>query len=238
MSELAQVRGLCRAYRSGDNLLPVLRGLDLDLFRGEMVAIVGESGVGKSTLLHLLGALDRPDAGSYLFEGREVFPGTPHALARFRNHDIGFVFQFHNLLPEFTALENVMIPGLIGGRRRGEAEADAMTFLQDLGVSERGDHPPAQLSGGEQQRVAIARALMTANSLLLADEPTGNLDPDTAFRVFEVMRGVQKVRGLAVVIATHNRRLAASCDRVLLLRGGVLSPAGSWEPTRQEMAGP
>ncbi|HET6372561.1 MAG TPA: ABC transporter ATP-binding protein [Candidatus Polarisedimenticolia bacterium] len=238
MSDLLTVEGLARAYRSGDKVLSVLRGLDLSLSRGEMVAIVGESGVGKSTLLHLLGALDRPDAGTYLFEGRDVFAGGAEDLARFRNRQIGFVFQFHNLLPEFTALENTMMPGLIGRGAPDAIRAAARELLADLGVAEREEHLPAHLSGGEQQRVAIARALMTAKALLLADEPTGNLDPATAFKVFELMRKVQRSRGLAVVIATHNERLAALCDRTLLLRNGVVAPADSWSPTRQEMARP
>ncbi len=238
MSELTQVRGLVRSYRSGDRTIAVLRGLDLDLARGEAVAIVGESGVGKSTLLHILGGLDRPDAGSYIFRGRDVFAGGPGDLARFRNQDVGFVFQFHHLLPEFTALENVMIPGLIGGGAPALVRERAAGLLGELGVGDRGDHVPAHLSGGEQQRVAIARALMTARAILLADEPTGNLDPGTAHRVFEVMRGVQKTRDLSVVMATHNERLAVACDRVLQLRDGVLVGVASPFPTRQEMARP
>jgi len=213
-------------------VIQVLKGLDLDVRHGEMIAIVGESGVGKSTLLHILGAIDRPDSGSYLFEGRGVFAGTPDDLARFRNQRIGFVFQFHNLLPEFTALENVMLAGMIGRRPRAEARQAAARSLQDLGVSERSSHLPAELSGGEQQRVAIARALMTAGSLLLADEPTGNLDPQTAGRVFAVFREVQQARGLSVVMATHNEKLARACDRILLLRDGTLSAADSWAGAR------
>ncbi len=234
MSEpLARVRGLTKSYRSGEKTLRVLKGLDLDLARGELVAIVGESGVGKSTLLHLLGALDRPDSGSYLFQGREIFEGSAQDLARFRNKDIGFVFQFHNLLPEFSALENIMIPGLIAGMKPRDARGPAEALLRELGVEERAGHLPAQLSGGEQQRVSTARALMTAGSLLLADEPTGNLDPGTALRVFEVLRSVQKGRRLTVLMATHNHNLALRCDRVLLLREGVLA-----EQPRQEMARP
>ncbi|MGH9868400.1 MAG: ABC transporter ATP-binding protein [Candidatus Polarisedimenticolia bacterium] len=238
MNELVRARGVTRSYRPGGRVLPVLRSLDLDVARGEMVAVVGDSGVGKSTLLHVLGALDRPESGSYLFEGREVFQGSPEDLARFRNRDIGFVFQSHNLLPEFSAVENVMIAGLIGRRPQAATRARAVELLKELGVGERLDHVPAQLSGGEQQRVAIARALMTAGSLLLADEPTGNLDPGTAERVFEVMRSVQHGRGLAVVMATHNERLALACDRVLLLRDGVLVPVVLRPMPRQEITAP
>ncbi|MFQ5700911.1 MAG: ABC transporter ATP-binding protein [Acidobacteriota bacterium] len=237
MSELVRVTGLRRSYRSGDKTLHVLRGLDLDVARGEMVAVVGESGVGKSTLLHLLGALDRPEAGTYLFEAREVFGGSLNDLARFRSSRIGFVFQFHHLLPEFTALENVAIAGLIGRASPSDARRKAARFLESLGVADRADHLPGELSGGEQQRVAIARALMTAGALLLADEPTGNLDSGTAGRVFETLRSVQRERQLAVVVATHNERLAAACDRVLQLREGILRPVKTGEPPRQEIAG-
>ncbi|HEY3174619.1 MAG TPA: ABC transporter ATP-binding protein [Candidatus Polarisedimenticolia bacterium] len=241
MSDLIEARGLTRSFRSGGKTIEVLRGLDLKVAPGEMVAIVGESGVGKSTLLHILGALDRPDSGSYLFDGRGIFEGAPDDLARFRNERIGFVFQFHNLLPEFSAVENVMIAGLIGRRAPAEVRERALGSLSELGVGERADHLPAHLSGGEQQRVAIARALMTAGSLMLADEPTGNLDPTTALRVFEVLREVQRNRGLTVIMATHNERLACACDRVLQLREGVLSPSESWRPgapSRREVARP
>ena len=232
MNELIQARGLTRAFKSGDRVIHVLKGLDLDVNRGEMIAIVGESGVGKSTLLHILGAIDRPDAGSYLFDGRGVFAGTPDELARFRNQRIGFVFQFHNLLPEFSALENVMLAGMIGRQPQAAAREAAARSLRDLGVGDRSTHLPAELSGGEQQRVAIARAMMTAGSLLLADEPTGNLDPETAGRVFTLFREVQKARGLSVVMATHNEKLARACDRILLLREGVLSAADAWVGAR------
>lgn len=238
MSELLRAEALTRSYHTGGRVLPVLRGLDLAVSRGEMVAIVGESGVGKSTLLHILGALDRPDGGSYLFNGQEVSHKSADELARFRNHEIGFVFQFHNLLPEFTALENVMIAGLIGRRSAAATATAATRLLEELGVADRAEHLPSQLSGGEQQRVAIARALMTASALVLADEPTGNLDPGTGWRVFEVMRAMQRARGLAVIVATHNERLARGCDRILLLREGVLTPATHWNPPRQEMARP
>ena len=239
MSDLIQVKGLSRSYRSGDRTIDVLRGLDLAVAKGEMVAVVGESGAGKSTLLHLLGALDRPDSGSYLFEGAEVLGGSVERLARFRNTRIGFVFQFHHLLPEFTALENAMIAGLIGRMPPEAAREKARGLLEELGVAGRADHLPSQMSGGEQQRVAIARALMTAGALLLADEPTGNRDAGTSARVFEVLRSVQRARGVSVVMATHNERLARDCDRILLLRDGVLVPvARASDPPRQEMVRP
>ena len=238
MSELLSLRGLVRAYRTGGRLLPVLQGLELRVERGEMVAVVGDSGVGKSTLLHLLGALDRPDEGSYLFDGREVFQDGPEELAAFRNRDIGFVFQTHNLLPEFNAVENVMIAGLIGRRPPAATRTRAVELLRELGVGDRLEHVPSQLSGGEQQRVSIARALMTAGSLLLADEPTGNLDPGTAERVFQLLRSIQRARHLSVIMATHNERLAAACDRILLLRNGVLTPLTSGSIPRQEINAP
>jgi lipoprotein-releasing system ATP-binding protein len=239
MSDLLLVQGLTRSYRSGDRTINVLRGLDLAVGRGEMVAVVGESGAGKSTLLHLLGALDRPDGGSYLCEGAEVFGRSTEALAAFRNTRIGFVFQFHHLLPEFTAVENAMLAGLIGRMPPAAARQKALGLLEELGVSERADHLPSQMSGGEQQRVAIARALMTAGVLLLADEPTGNLDVGTAGKVFEVLRRVQCARGVSVVMATHNERLARECDRTLLLRDGILVPAeAASDPPRQEMVRP
>ena len=218
MSELLRAEGLMRSYRTGGRILAVLKGLDLTIERGEMVAIVGESGVGKSTLLHLLGALDRPDSGSYLFDGREVFPGTADDRARFRNRDIGFVFQFHNLLPEFTAVENVMIAGLIGGRSKSASRSAAAALLDELGVADRGAHLPSQLSGGEQQRVAIARALLADPLLFLADEPTGNLDLETSERVFDLMRACHTKRGLTSVIVTHNPDLASRCDRMFEMK--------------------
>jgi lipoprotein-releasing system ATP-binding protein len=222
MNEVVRLRGIGKGYRSGPGRVEVLRDLELTLHVGEMVAVVGESGVGKSTLLHLLGALDRPDAGEYLFRGEPVLARSPEALARFRNRHVGFVFQFHHLLPEFTALENVQIPGMIRRLPRGDLAVRAGQLLEEMGLSARRDHRPAELSGGEQQRVAIARALASEPDLLLADEPTGNLDPQTSVQVFAALRRAHQRRPLTTVLATHNERLAEECDRVLLLKDGGL----------------
>lgn len=208
-------RDLSKRYNGTATAVSVLEGFALDVEEGEMVAIVGPSGVGKSTLLHLLGGLDRPDNGSVRLAGEELALMSADQLARFRNRHVGFVFQFHHLLPEFTALENVAMPGWIGRFPREEALEKASNLLAELGLSDRMQHYPGQLSGGEQQRVAIARALLVDPSLLLADEPTGNLDTETSERVFELMRALHLKRNLTSVIVTHNRELASRCDRVL-----------------------
>ncbi len=222
MSELIRCREFYKSYPSGEQPIQVLEALDLTLQRGEMVAVLGQSGVGKSTLLHLLGALDRPDRGEYLFDGRQVFTQTPPQLARFRNRHVGFVFQFHHLLPEFSALENVLMPRLIRRDARAAVEGRANELLDEMGLAHRRHHRPSQLSGGEQQRVAIARALMAEPELLLADEPTGNLDPRTSVQVFDVLRRAHETRGLTTLVATHNERLAETCHRSILLAGGRL----------------
>ena len=188
-----------------------------------MVAIVGASGVGKSTLLHLLGGLDRPTSGTVSLDNFDIFKNADVELAAFRNRQIGFVFQFHHLLPEFSALENVMMPLLIRGKQRSEAEDRALDLLLRVGLAGRKAHRPGEMSGGERQRVALARALVCAPALLLADEPTGNLDQRTGEEVFALIRSLHQGEQLTSIIVTHNERLAATCDRVLYLAGGKLN---------------
>lgn len=207
-------RGLSKTYRNAEVPVVVFSGLDLEVKQGEMLAIVGPSGIGKSTLLHLLGGLDRPDSGTVRVDDTELTRMSADQLARFRNRNVGFVFQFHHLLPEFTAAENVAMPGWIGRANREETLKRANELLSELGMSERSRHFPNQLSGGEQQRVAIARALSADPVLFLADEPTGNLDLRTSERVFDLMRECHNRRGLTSVIVTHNPDLAARCDRI------------------------
>ena len=213
-----EARSLSKTYRNAEVPVRVLESLDLAVEKGEMLAIVGPSGIGKSTLLHLLGGLDRPDTGAIHVDGRELTAMSNDEMARFRNRSVGFVFQFHHLLPEFTAVENVAMPGWIGRIPRQEALDRAAALLAELGLEARGRHFPNQLSGGEQQRVAIARALATDPLLFLADEPTGNLDLETSERVFDLMRDCHVKRGLTSVIVTHNPDLAARCDRVFEMK--------------------
>lgn len=219
---LLRAERLTKIYTDGPEPVEVLRDLELSIAEGEMVAIVGASGSGKSTLLHLLGGLDRPTSGRVLFEEFDIFSGGEVDLARFRQQTIGFVFQFHGLLPEFTALENVMMPLLIGGMDRAEAARRAAAMLEQVGLGHRLAHKPAQLSGGEQQRVALARALVHEPRLLLADEPTGNLDARTGALVFALLQELHRTRHLTSIIATHNELIARRCDRVLHLQNGMV----------------
>ncbi|WP_412067479.1 ABC transporter ATP-binding protein [Rubrivirga sp. IMCC43871] len=215
-------RDLQKRYPTAGGGLTVLEGLDVDVYPGELVAIVGESGTGKSTLLHLLGALDRPTAGTVTYRGEDVFAKGDEALAAFRNRAIGFVFQFHHLLPEFTAIENVSMPALIAGGTFDTARARARELLTMLGLAERMDHRPSQLSGGEQQRVAVARALMNEPGLVLMDEPSGNLDTKTAETLHDELLRLSRDADQAFVVVTHNPALAGLADRVLRLEGGRL----------------
>lgn len=217
---LVAVRDLRKHYVTGAGELEVLRGISFDVTAGEVIAVVGESGTGKSTLLHLLGALDRPTSGTVFFEAEDVFKKNDEALAAFRNRRIGFVFQFHHLLPEFTALENVAMPALIQHKRLTDASKRASELLRAVGLGQREDHRPAALSGGEQQRVAVARALMNSPELVLADEPTGNLDTKTADALHSEILHLSRSLGQTFIIATHNLALAGMADRVLRLENG------------------
>jgi lipoprotein-releasing system ATP-binding protein len=230
---LLQAVQLEKRYVDGPAVVQVLAGLDLDVEAGERIAIVGESGVGKSTLLHLLGALDQPTGGRLLFDGRDIFAHSEAELALFRNREIGFVFQFHHLLGDFTALENVMLPGLISRQPLGTTRARATELLERVGLRARLAHRPGQLSGGEQQRVAVARALALRPRLLLADEPTGNLDPATGEEVQRLLIELNQECGSALVVATHNDRLAAAMERTLRLAEGRLHEAAGVPSARR-----
>jgi len=222
MTTLLEGRGLAKTYRSDGRTVEVLRDLDIVVSRSEMVAIVGSSGVGKSTLMHLLGTLDVPDAGTVFLEGRDLFALDEAERMRIRNQTIGFIFQFHHLLPEFSALENVAMPLLIARSPEAEAMERGRKILSELGLKDRIDHRPAQLSGGEQQRVAVARALVNSPSLVLADEPTGNLDSRTSRDLIALLKTLHQERGLTAVIVTHNGAIASVCDRVLYMEDGKL----------------
>ncbi len=220
MKELIQVQGLFKSYGNGMKRVEVLKGVDLVFFRGEKAAIVGASGVGKTTLLHVLGTLDQPTAGKVLFEGKDVYALNEKDLALFRNREIGFVFQFHHLLPEFNALENTMMPCLIQGIPKKESASRSEAMLTLVGLKERLSHKPGELSGGEQQRVAVARALVLEPKVLLADEPTGNLDTKTGESVFDLLQDLNRIKGVTLVVVTHNLKLAEKMSRQIQLIDG------------------
>ena len=221
-SQVLAIRGLTRTYQTGDKTLTVLNEADLDIMPGEVVGLIGPSGSGKSSLLHAAGLLERPTAGQIFIEGRDCSNLSDRVRTRVRLHTIGFVYQAHHLLPEFSALDNVVLPQMIAGTPRKAARERAFFLLEQLGLAERVKHQPAQLSGGEQQRVAIARALANSPRLLLADEPTGNLDPHTSAAVFENLYALARATGVAALVATHNLELARHMDRVLGLKDGKL----------------
>lgn len=219
---MLKASGLKKSYGA----LPVLKGVDIQVAEAEVVAIVGASGAGKSTLLHLLGTLDTPDAGEVWMEGVNVFKQSPTELARFRNRNIGFVFQFHNLLPEFSALENVMIPGLIAKEDPASVKKRAIELLERLGLKDRLEHKPSELSGGEQQRTAVARALVNSPKLVFADEPSGNLDSKNAAELHQLFLNLRTELNRTFVIVTHNMDFAAMADRKLEIRDGVMVKEG------------
>ncbi len=216
------VTDLHKSFPMGGRSLTVLRGINLTIARGELIAVVGASGAGKSTLLHIIGLLDRPTKGTVRFEEQDLFQLSESAQAEFRNRRIGFVFQFHHLLPEFTALENACMPALIQRRQPEEIEREAVAILNEVGLGQRLHHKPGELSGGEQQRVAVARALLQKPDLVLADEPTGNLDTHTGEALFALMRELNKARGTTFVIVTHNDKLSAQADRILHMQDGQI----------------
>ena len=216
------IRGLVRSYPVANGRLEVLRGVDLDVSAGELVGLIGPSGSGKSSLLHAAGLLEHPDEGRIVIAGQECGQLQEHERTRLRLDELGFVYQFHHLLPEFSALDNVALPMRIAGATLADARARAMVLLQQLGIDQRADHQPAQMSGGEQQRVAVARALANKPRLVLADEPTGNLDPTTSKSVFQALHDLVRQAGVAALIATHNMELAGYMDRVFALKDGRL----------------
>jgi lipoprotein-releasing system ATP-binding protein len=232
-----RARDLSKAYRSGDAELVVFSGLSLEVARGEMLALVGESGAGKSTLLHLLGGLDRPSTGTIYYDSTEISGLAEEEQAAFRNRKIGFVWQTHYLLPEFTALENVMMPLLIRGIAQGEAASESLERLDEVGLRARASHRAGELSGGEQQRVVLARALVGRPEVLLADEPSGNLDFRTGEMVFDLLRRLHSTHKLTSILVTHNLSFARRCDRVLNLEKGGLVPGEAANPSHPE-AGP
>lgn len=218
---LIQVRNVSKSYSSGNTEIPVLKGIDLNILESEMVAIMGPSGVGKSTFLHILGALDRPSSGDVIYDETNIFSLNSDVLANFRNKTVGFVFQFHHLLPEFTALENTIMPSLIAGMSKKEAAAKGLHLLQQVGLAKRVSHKPGELSGGEQQRVAIARALILGPKVVIADEPTGNLDTNTGNEIFKLLQDLNK-KGITFLMATHNNEMASKCGRTIRMLDGKI----------------
>jgi len=231
---LIHAEGLTMTYQSGLNELTIFADVSFDIQKGECVAVVGASGAGKSTLLHLLGGLDRPTKGKVYFQGQNVFDLSERDLAEFRNRELGFVWQQASLLPEFTALENVAMPLYVRGMDRTQANGQAADLLKEVGLSERATHRAGELSGGEQQRVSLARALVGRPKVLLADEPTGNLDERTGEQVAGLLKDLHKSHGLTSMIVTHNLRFAQGCDRVLQLEKGLFT---AWPPLGQSMGG-
>ena len=219
------VRQVTKTFPSGegrDGTLIVLRGINLDVRKGEIIAVVGASGAGKSTLLHIIGTLEKPTSGSVVYEGADVFAMGDEELARFRNRRIGFIFQFHHLLPEFTALENVAMPALIQGKRLSDVRALGMDLLREVGLEGRIDQKPPRLSGGEQQRVAVARALVNSPRVILADEPSGNLDSENARNLHRLIWDLSRNRGQTFIVVTHNESLARQADRIIHIADGVI----------------
>jgi lipoprotein-releasing system ATP-binding protein len=217
---MIKASGIYKSYGA----LPVLKGIDMEVKKGEVISIVGASGAGKSTLLHIIGTLDTPDLGSVAIDGQHVFQQSSTSLAAFRNRAIGFVFQFHNLLPEFSALENVMIPGLIGKKNLNEVKKRATEVMDLLGIGHRLEHKPSELSGGEQQRTAVARALINEPALILADEPSGNLDSKNATELHQLFFDLRKKLNQTFIIVTHNQEFAAMADRVVEIKDGMVKP--------------
>jgi lipoprotein-releasing system ATP-binding protein len=226
---LVRIKGLTKTFQTGDGSLNVLDDLDFEIAAGERIAVVGQSGVGKSTFLHILGTLDHPTSGNIYFRGEDVFAKDNKGLARVRNEFIGFVFQFHHLLPEFSAVENVMIPGMIQRRSRDEMRERALRILDEVGLSHRVDHRAGKLSGGERQRVAVARALVLDPPLVLADEPTGNLDPTIGAQISDLLFEINRARGTTLVVVTHNERMAEKLGKIVVLENGrFVDGTGSW----------
>ncbi|MFH0813549.1 MAG: ABC transporter ATP-binding protein [Pseudomonadota bacterium] len=217
---LIQIRDLCKTFGTGQKHVEALRGLSFDIYEQEFISIVGASGAGKSTLLHILGTLDRPSGGHIYYRGEDIFSWNDKKMAQFRNHRIGFVFQMHHLLPEFTALENTMMPALIRGMKKRIAAVNAEAILVKLGLENRIHHKPGELSGGEQQRVAIARALILKPEIILADEPTGNLDSETGNEVFDLLISLNREEKIVMAVVTHNERLSAKIPRCIILQDG------------------